>query len=193
MSVDDALKKYSEKYQFLHIPGIGDSGETHWHTNWENSFPEIQRVIQKNWESPDKEAWIKTLESYIEEYSVKPIILIAHSLGSGTIIHADYLNKLTGVKAAFLVALPDIERKDFPEECSGFVPMPKSKFSIPAVMVSSESDEWCSMEVAKKWSDILEVPLINIGKKQHICGEKEFEEWKEGKNLLVDFLDSLED
>jgi len=29
MTVDDALRKYSEKYQILNVPGIGDSGETH--------------------------------------------------------------------------------------------------------------------------------------------------------------------
>ncbi len=193
MTLDNALRKYTGKYQFLNVPGIGDSGETHWHTHWENSFPEIKRVIQKDWENPDREAWVKNLESYIHEYSEKPIILISHSLGGGAVIHADHLNKLNGVKGVFMVALPDIEREDFPKDCSGFVPMPKSKLSIPGIMVSSENDEWCAIGVAKKWSDCLGIPLINIGKKDHICGAEEFEIWEEGKELLVNFLDSLTD
>ena len=192
MKLDDALKKYSEQYQFLHVPGIGDSGETHWHTNWERMFPEIKRVVQKDWECPDREAWVKNLESYIQEYNDKPIILISHSLGGGTIIHADNLDKLVGVKGIFMVALPDIEREDFPKECSGFSPMPKRKLSIPGVMVSSENDEWCAFSVAEKWAIRLGIPLINIGKKQHVCGSSEFETWEEGKKLLVSFLDSLE-
>jgi predicted alpha/beta hydrolase family esterase len=192
MTVDNALKKYSEHYQFLNVPGIADSGETHWQTNWENSFPEIKRVIQKDWVRPDREVWLKNLESSIQKNNEKSIILISHSLGGGTIIHADYLNKLNGVKGIFMVALPDIEREDFPKECSGFVPMPRRKLSIPGVMVSSENDEWCTIEVAEKWSASLVIPLINIGKKQHICGAEEFETWEEGKKLLVKFLDSLD-
>ncbi len=193
MTTDDALRKYSEKYQLLHVPGIGDSGETHWHTNWENSFPEIKRLTQEDWENPDRDAWVKNLVSFIQEYNEKPIILISHSLGGGAIIHAAHLNKLNAVKAVFMVALPDIERDDFPKECSGFVPMPKKELSIPGIMISSENDEWCEIDVAEKWSDRLGIPLINIGKKQHICQAEEFKTWEEGKELLVNFLDSLND
>ena len=193
MRVDDALTKYSEKYQLLHVPGIGDSGETHWHTNWEKSFPKIKRVTQEDWDTPDKDVWVKNLVSYIQKYNDKPIILISHSLGGGAVIHADHLNKLNAVKAVFMVALPDIEREDFPKECSGFVPMPKAELTIPGILISSENDEWCSIDVAEKWSSQLGVPLINIGKKQHICQAEEFKTWEEGKELLVNFLDSLSD
>lgn len=193
MSIDSALKYYSEKYQLLHVPGIGDSGETHWHTNWEKSFPKIKRINQKNWDLPNKGEWVDSLEASIQKCNKKPIILISHSLGGGAIIHANELNKLSGVKGILMVALPDIEREDFPKECSGFVPMPKTKLSIPAVMISSENDEWCDIEVAKKWAATLQIPIINIGKKKHICGEEEFKTWEEGKKMLVDFLNSLED
>ncbi len=192
MTDDNALRKYSEKYQFLNVPGIGDSGDTHWHTNWENSFPSIKRVIQQDWEYPDKNSWVENLDSYIQKYAEKPIILISHSLGGGAIIHADHLNKLNGVKGVFMVALPDIERDDFPKDCSGFIPMPKTKLSVPGLMVSSQNDEWCDIEVAEEWSKILEVPLRNIGNKQHICQAEEFEIWEEGKELLVQFLDAIE-
>jgi len=193
MTIDDALRKYSEKYQILNVPGIGDSGETHWHTNWERSFPEIKRVKQNDWENPNRDAWVKNLYSCIQEYNKKPIILISHSLGGGAVIHADHLNKLNAVKAVFMVALPDIEREDFPKECTGFVPMPKTELSIPGIMISSENDEWCAIEVAEKWSNQLGIPIINIGKKEHLCQAEEFETWEEGKVLLVNFLDSLSD
>lgn len=193
MSVDSALKNYTEKYQLLHVPGIGDSGENHWHTQWEKSFPKIKRVVQINWDLPNKEEWVETLETTIQKNNKKPIILISHSLGGGAIIHANALNKLSGVIGIFIVALPDIEREDFPKECSGFVPMPKRKIAVPAVMISSENDEWCDIEIAKKWSATLSIPIINIGKKEHICGSEEFKTWEEGKKMLVNFLDSIED
>lgn len=192
MTVDEALLNFSKKYQILHVPGIGDSGETHWQTDWESRFPEIKRVIQKEWDCPDRDKWVKTLESCLTRYKDKPIILIAHSLGGGTVIHADHLKKLEGVKGVFMVALPDIEREDFPKECSGFSPMPKQELSIPGLMISSENDEWCAIGVAEEWSNILQIPLINIGKKGHICGVKEFEAWDEGKKLLLDFLVSID-
>jgi len=193
MSVEEALLAYSEKYYLLNVPGIGDSGLTHWQTNWERSFPEIKRVIQDDWEHPNCNDWVKTLEIVIRNNHDRPIILISHSLGGGAIIHANELNKLDGVKGIFMVALPDIERKDFPKECTGFVPMPKGELSIPGIMISSETDEWCSIKVAEKWSKTLGIPLINIGKKQHICQTEEFKTWEEGKELLVNFLDSLSD
>ncbi len=192
MSVDESLLEYSQKYNLLNVPGIGDSRERHWHTNWEITFPETKRVIQKDWDHPDQVEWVMVLETAIKNNSDKPIILIAHSLGGGAIIHANELNKLDGVKGIFMVALPDIERKDFPKECSGFVPMPKRELSVPGVMISSETDDWCSIEVAEKWSKSLAIPLINIGDKQHICGANEFESWEDGKRLLVNFLYSIE-
>jgi len=192
MTVDEALLKFSEKYQILHVPGIGDSGDTHWQTNWESNFPLIKRVVQEDWDNPDRDKWVKTLESYLLKYNTKPIILISHSLGGGNIIHADHLDKLKEVKGVFMVALPDIERDDFPKECSGFNPMPKNKLSVPGLMVSSQNDEWCAIEVAEDWSGVLQIPMINIGKKQHICGTKEFETWEEGKKLLVAFLNSID-
>lgn len=192
MKIDDALRKYTEKYQFLHVPGLDNSGADHWHTNWEKQFPQIKRVVQQDWESPDKEDWVNTLESYIQKYKEKPIVLISHSLGSAAVIHADKLKNLQAVKAAFLVALPDVERGDFPEDCTGFSPLPKIQLSFPAVMVSSANDAWCNLAVAEKWAKTFNIPLINIGKKQHICGEKQFETWEEGKKILVKFLDSLE-
>tara|TARA_R100001369_G_C3326287_1_gene169831 strand:- start:1664 stop:2239 length:576 start_codon:yes stop_codon:yes gene_type:complete len=191
MSVDEALLNYSEKYYLLNVPGIGDSGLTHWQTNWEMSFPEIKRVIQDDWEHQNCNDWVKTLEIVIRNNQDRPIILISHSLGGGAVIHANALDKLQHVKGVFIVALPDIEREDFPEDCSGFIPMPKKVLSIPGVMISSETDEWCEINVAEEWAEILNVPLINIGNKQHICGASEFETWEEGKRLLVEFLDSL--
>jgi len=162
-------------------------------TNWERSFPEIKRVKQNDWENPNRDAWVKNLYSCIQEYNEKPIILISHSLGGGAVIHADNLNKLNAVKAVFMVALPDIEREDFPKECTGFVPLPKTELSIPGIMISSENDEWCAIEVAEKWSKQLGITIINIGKKEHLCQAEEFETWEEGKELLVNFLDSLSD
>lgn len=191
MSVDEALLEYSQKYYLLNVPGIGDSGNTHWHTNWENTFPKIKRLIQEDYDQPDRKDWVTTLEETILAHNDKPIILISHSLGGGAVIHANASGKLQNVKGVFMVALPDIEREDFPKDCQGFVPMPRNQLKVPGVMISSETDEWCSIQVAEEWSKILIIPLINIGDKQHICGASEFEIWEEGKRLLVEFLDSL--
>ncbi len=190
-SVDEALLKYSKKYLLLNVPGIGNSGAMHWQSNWELTFPNIKRLSQKNWDSPDKDDWVAELGRLIKQNTDKPIVLITHSLGGGVAIHANELDKLQNVKGVFMVALPDIERDDFPKDCTGFVPMPKKALTIPGVMISSETDDWCSINVAEKWAEILKVPFINIGDKQHICGASEFETWEEGKRLLVEFLDSL--
>ncbi|MCK5835105.1 MAG: alpha/beta hydrolase, partial [Lentisphaeria bacterium] len=76
------------KYNYIMVPGYGGSGENSWQTHWEKLYPQIVRVEQDNWDFPEREAWVQRLVETVDQYNDKPVILITHSLGCGTTIHA---------------------------------------------------------------------------------------------------------
>ncbi len=63
----------------LLLPGRGNSGPDHWQTYWEQAFPNFERVLQSNWETPDVSDWIRNLHEAIARDS-RPAIFVAHSL-----------------------------------------------------------------------------------------------------------------
>lgn len=45
----------------LILPGLGSSGPEHWQSLWEASNPAFRRVVQRDWDYPDLEDWVETL------------------------------------------------------------------------------------------------------------------------------------
>lgn len=180
-----------EYYNIITVPGLNGSGADHWHTHWEREFPSLKRVEQEDWDHPDMQTWVDRLEKTLLMYQDKPIILIGHSLGCGTIVHAVNQGKVKGVTAAFLVAMPDIDREDFPKECVGFSPVPKLELPFYSVMIGSEDDPYISIDVLKDWAKILRCEFINVGLRGHIGTAANLGEWEEGQLLFDSFLDKV--
>lgn len=64
----------------LLLPGLYNSTAGHWQTIWENQLPDTRRVQQRDWDRPDRNEWVATLDAAIKG-SEGPIVLAAHSLG----------------------------------------------------------------------------------------------------------------
>lgn len=60
------------------VPGWRDSGEGHWQTLWTARLPSAIRVVQDDWITPTRSAWVKTLESTILG-APHPVVLVASS------------------------------------------------------------------------------------------------------------------
>ncbi len=183
---------WNDTYTYINVPGLGGSGDTHWQTFWEKAYPEILRVEQQDWDNPVCKVWVDKLEETIKHNSTKPVILIGHSLGCATIVHAAAANKLDNVAGAFLVAMPDVERSDFPGECIGFSPMSRRALPFPSVMIASENDPYISSAELKKWSDTLASDFISVGLREHIGTAAKLEYWEEGQQLFKQFMRSIE-
>ena len=175
------------RFNYINVPGLGGSGEHHWQTYWEKVYPEIIRIEQKDWDHPVCDVWVEQLAETVASAN-KPVILIGHSLGCATIAHAAKANKLTGIAGAFLVAMPDVERADFPKECIGFAPMPRIELPFESLMVASENDPYISSAELKKWTDALGSDFISVGKREHIGTAAKLEYWEEGQKLFQKFL-----
>ncbi len=185
------MQKLDEKYNYITVPGYGGSGETSWQTFWEKLYPEIVRVEQDNWDFPEKNTWVKRLQETVDANSDKPVILITHSLGCGTTIHALNEKKLSNIAGIFMVALPDIDREDFPKECVGFSPLPRIEIEVPCTLIASENDDYSTMQNSDMWAEILNIPIVNAGMQGHLGDSAALGNWEQGQEFFRKFLQQL--
>ena len=139
---------------------------------------------------PKKQAWVKTLNEYIEKYSDQEIILVGHSLASATIAHwsIKHFSKTSAkIKGALLVCPSDVEQSDFPEEIQGFGPMPINPLKFKTIVVASSNDNYVDIDRAKYFAQCWEAELIDIGPHGHINASAGFGDWPEGERLLGGF------
>jgi len=100
------------------IPGLGNSGEEHWQTFFEQSGSNFQRIVQQEWDAPDCNDWINTIDKAIAGYDPSTVVLIGHSLGCATIAHCapipiDKINFKTIVVASENDEWVSLERAKF--------------------------------------------------------------------------------
>jgi hypothetical protein len=168
----------------LIVPGYGDSGPEHWQSLWEDANPDFHRVAQRDWLYPVCAEWVATLESAIRDAGA-PVVLVAHSLGCLAIAHCASAQALP-VRAALLVAPPDVERADFPPVTEGFVPIPRQPLPFPSILVASRNDTFTdftrSAELAKAWGS----RLVDAGASGHLNGDSGFGPWPLGESLLAE-------
>ena len=52
-----------KNFSILIHPGLNGAGPDHWHTHWEQAFPDFVRVLQADWDHPVYDAWAATSHS----------------------------------------------------------------------------------------------------------------------------------
>ncbi|MDX0640589.1 alpha/beta fold hydrolase [Sinorhizobium medicae] len=183
------IMKVSETH-ILIVPGYTNSGPNHWQTRWERKLSTARRVEQAEWSKPVREDWVARM---IEEVNAaeKPVVIVAHSLGVATAIHA--LPHCTQpIAGAFLVAPPDVANpKIRPKHLMTFGPYPRDPLPFPSVMVASRNDSFGSYEhagdIANAWGSL----LVDAGDAGHINTESGHGPWPEGSMVFAQFLSRL--
>lgn len=166
------------------IPGLGNSGETHWQTWFEQNLPACQRINQKEWDAPACMDWVNTLESAISGYDPATVVLIAHSLGCATIAHWARLFPKK-IKGAMLVAPSDLEAPAYDFPAIGFAPIPLQRLPFRTIVVASDDDPWVSPERAKFFTSHWGGELIDIGAAGHINAASGYGPWPGGMEILA--------
>lgn len=168
------------------LPGLGNSGPQHWQTWFEEQDEHFRRIQQREWDAPDCEEWLDTIDEAISDYDLSTVVFIGHSLACATIAH---WAKRSGkkIKGAMLVAPSDIESPVYEFPASGFTPIPLDPIPFPTIVVTSNNDEWVSPEraafFAKHWGS----ELMNIGEAGHINADAGYGAWPRGLELLKRF------
>lgn len=168
----------------LIIPGLGNSGPQHWQSYWENTYG-FTRVQQQDWETPDCNDWIETLNQAINAFDPANVILVGHSLACCTIAY--WAQKFgTKIKGALLVSPSDTEAESYPAGTTGFTPMPLNKLPFPTITVASTNDFYVTPARAKQFADAWGSTFITIGDAGHINTSSGHSQWTEGLAYLQD-------
>ena len=119
---------------YLIVPGLGNSGPEHWQTYFQHSGNNFHKIEQQEWDSPDCEDWINTIDIKVSEFETSTVILVGHSLGCTAIAHwAKKYGKQ--IKGALLVAPSDIEKPVYTFPSTGFTPIPLDKLNFKTTNV----------------------------------------------------------
>lgn len=180
----------TDKPTILLIPGLNNSGQSHWQTHWENSIEGAQRVQLGNWTAPHKNSWITKLGVAIRQ-AEKPVIIVAHSLGCHALAWwaaSEPDAAKSGVAGAMLVAPPNVDSHPIDDRLKSFSPAPRFVLPFPTLVVGSENDPYCSfdhsLKLARRWG----ARFINAGRFGHINADSGIGTWPYGQYLLGDLL-----
>ncbi|QRG08580.1 serine hydrolase family protein [Xanthobacter dioxanivorans] len=174
----------------LIVPGWQGSDADHWQSRWERALSSARRVEQADWERPDRVDWPRRLAAAVAAAD-KPVVVVAHSLGVPTLLHAAPLLPPGKVKGAFLVAPPDLDAPGLPAVLAPFAPVPTAPLPFPSVLIASRTDPYCAFDRAEGFALDWGSALVDAGDAGHIGSASGFGPWPEGSMRLLGFLQSL--
>ena len=168
------------------VPGLGNSGPDHWQTYFERQRPDFTRILQREWDAPDRAEWVATLEQALAGEDLSQVVLVAHSLGCVTVAHwaSQYGHR---IKAALLVAPSDVETARYAAfPTTGFGPMPLARLPFPSKVVFSQNDDWATPARARQFAEAWGSELIDLGNAGHINAASGYGAWPAGLALLAE-------
>ncbi|MFC5410153.1 RBBP9/YdeN family alpha/beta hydrolase [Larkinella bovis] len=174
--------------RILIVPGLGNSGEDHWQSIWEEQWPDFVRVNQQDWETPLCLDWIEQLDEAVMAGDPSEVILVAHSLACTTVAYWAKVFQRS-IKGALLVAPSDTEAPTYPSGTTGFSPVPLRQLPFPSIVVASTNDHYVTLERATLFARAWGSELVVLEKAGHINVGAGYGHWPEGLKLLQE-LDS---
>jgi uncharacterized protein len=161
------------------VPGWRDSGPGHWQSLWAESIPGAYRVVQDNWVSPLRAAWVGRLQATIE--AIKgPVVLAAHSLGCIAVSHL-VPEVHARIHGALLVAPADPERRGV---LADFSPVPYQLLPYPSIVVASSDDPYCPVRLAGAYARAWGSEFVRLNRAGHINIDSGHGAWPLGLALL---------
>lgn len=173
----------------LIVPGIGNSGPTHWQTQWEQRHPGLTRVVQRDWDQPVSAEWVATLDAALQRHG--PAIVVAHSLGC--LVVAQWLaqwaarrpaNAMPALRGVLMVAVPDPHGPSFPPQAQGFGALPTGRLPGPLTVVSSSDDPYAPSAFTARCVADWGAEHVHLGAAGHINAASGLADWPQGWALV---------
>jgi predicted alpha/beta hydrolase family esterase len=176
----------------LVLPGWQGSGTTHWQSRWEALYGDTQ-VEQSDWMHPLRGDWMMRLDEAIgalEAREASPrVALVAHSLGCQLVAAwAAHSRKTARVRAALLVAPPDVEREEVRAPLHSFNPIVRQRLPFPSLAVISTDDPFCALDRARTMAIDWGSQVLEVGPRGHLNADSGLGDWPEGRQLLAQLL-----
>lgn len=175
------------RHRILTIPGLANSGPTHWQSLWEQKFPGSERVDLGCWNAPDKDIWVARIADTIAAQEA-PVLIAAHSLGCHAFAHwfahATPFDRLK-VAGALLVAPPDLPKIKSDARFASFADTPALAPKPLFILVASDNDPYA--EIANIWrlAQVWGARFVNAGPFGHINADSGIGDWPYGQYLLA--------
>jgi uncharacterized protein len=167
----------------LLLPGWQNSGPGHWQSRWQQRHG-FERLEQDDWWWPRRGDWMMRLEEALLA-DPRPTLLAAHSLGCHLVAAwAAHSRHSARVRAALLVAPPDLARADLPPQLQAWANTPRQALPFASRAVLSSDDPYCApgpgLQMAATWGSA----ITTLGSVGHINGDSGLGDWPEGLALL---------
>ena len=155
--------------RLLIVPGLHDSGPTHWQSWLASLQRDALRVRQVDWARPDLDQWAARIDDTLRSAGRGPWIAAAHSFGCLALAHWLNGKRSPVVVDALLVAPADPAR-------FGIVHRLNTAATLPcrSTVVASDTDSWMSAAQARRWAEAWDSHFINLGDAGHINAESGF-------------------
>ena len=168
----------------LLIPGIYNSGPTHWQSLWQAQHEGVHRVEQSDWNHPVCSDWVQALDGAVAR-APEPPVLVARSLGCLAAVHWA-ARHARPVRALLLVAVPDPLGPNFPADARGFAALPAALPAIgPVVMMSSTTDPYSTPAFSAQCAAAWGAQHVVLGPLGHINAESGLGDWPAGWDLVL--------
>ena len=168
--------------RFINLPGIYNSGPTHWQTLWEQD-PAFVRFGPADWDVPTRADWVAALEAAVAA-APEPPVLVAHSLAC-LLVPVWAAESSLPVAGAMLVAPVDPDAEAFPEAAAEFVEFPREPLPFPALVVGSVNDHYASEGYARQFAADLGAEFGGAAAVGPINADSGLGDWPQGRELLA--------
>ncbi len=176
-----------QHFRVLHLPGWQGSDTAHWQSVWERLHGDT-RVEQDDWQWPKRGDWMARLEEVLLA-DPTPAVLVAHSLGCHLVAAwAAHSRHTARVRAALLVAPPDVERDSMPPQLAPWRPVVRQRLPFASLAVTSGDDPYCAPDRAAELAADWGCATVSIGPCGHINGDSGLGDWPQGRALLEGLL-----
>ena len=192
MTLQDPCRVEVPGLHVLVLPGWQNSGPRHWQSRWEALHGDV-RVQQSDWVHPLRGDWMMRLDEAIGELEAQEeapqVALVAHSLGCHLVTAwAAHSRKTARVRAALLVAPPDVEREEVQYALHSFTPIVRAPLAFPALAVISSDDPFCEPARARAMAIDWGARTLEAGPRGHLNSDSGLGDWSAGRQLLAELL-----
>jgi uncharacterized protein len=180
-------------FDVLTLCGWRNAGPDHWQTHWEAVFPNVRRVEQDDWEVPVFYDWSRRLTETVSQCK-RPVLLVAHSLGTALATRWLHEADRRAVAGAFLVAPSDLDRfagtAGYPAR--SFDPVIMKRLPVASFVLASRNDERVAFERAQAFAVAWGSEFIDVGHLGHIGSVAKLGTWPQGLVWFGQFIASVQ-
>lgn len=173
------------RLRVLSLPGWQGSGLDHWQSRWERLHGD-ERVDQHDWWWPRRGDWMARLDEVVGSVAA-PVAFVAHSLGCHLVAAwAGHSSFTARVRAALLVAPPDLERETAPPQLHSWRPVMRQRLPFESLAVLSSDDPFGDIAATHALACDWGSRIVEIGNRGHVNADSGLADWPEGRRLLAE-------